>query len=86
MSNGADPLEQTARLEGRIKKAEQAERDKRAAWTELEADARRVDENMARLKALRIAKEEAEAKTAQAEKAAKAAKTSPKRRKLAAAT
>ena len=81
MSSDDSADAQAVRAEGRLRKAEQVERDKRAVWSELEADKARVDANTARLKALRIAKEQSEATLSAS--ADKPAKSPAKRRKPA---
>ena len=63
--------ERANRTEERLRKAEQLEREKEAVWNELEVQGRLVDENTARLKALRMAKERAATSAAAAEIKAK---------------
>lgn len=82
MSTNANDPEHTIRTDARLKKAAQVERDKQGAWADIAATMSRVDENTARLKALRIAREQADA-VAIASAPAKPAKAPSKRRKPA---
>ncbi|HZP18765.1 MAG TPA: hypothetical protein VFB16_01030 [Bauldia sp.] len=72
--------------ETRFRKAQDRAREAATAMNEVVAEARRLDANTARLKALRLAKEAKDAVEAAAEKAAKAAaKAAPRVRKPRAA-
>mgnify|MGYP007060325213 CR=1 FL=1 len=51
------PRQQPDRAEERLRKAAQLERDRQRVWADVAADARRADENTARLKALRLEKQ-----------------------------
>jgi hypothetical protein len=53
--------EKKARAEATFKRKQEQAREGAEAWTEYEAERRTVDEKIARLKALRLAKEAAEA-------------------------
>lgn len=81
-STSTEQQERIARAAARLETAQQLEREREVAWAELAANARHLDENTARLKALRLAKarEDAEAQAREA-----AAKPAPRSRKKAAA-
>ena len=63
--------EAKARAEASLKRKQEQAREGPKAWAEYEAQRRAVDEKIARLKALRLAKEAAQANAAQANGAAK---------------
>lgn len=52
--------------EARFEKAQKRKKDAKVAMTEAEKEAKRIDENTARLRALRLAKEAADAEAAAA--------------------
>jgi hypothetical protein len=66
-----------AQAEARFKKAQKASQDAKEAWALYENEARAVREKTARLKALRLAKEAADAKQADDVKPVAASKKRP---------
>lgn len=66
MATSEDQQGRVARAEARFKLAQKHERDKEQAMAEIAAASRAVDEKTARLKALRLAKEQADAEAAAA--------------------
>lgn len=60
MSRPESEDERAARAQAKAQIAEQVQRDRLATWEELAAASRKTDENTARLRALRLAKEQAE--------------------------